>query len=77
MQYQRIKNRIKISVEKLRLNIVLEKLQQYILVDFITNFLILKGYDSILVVYNKFLKILHFIAIIENNNREISKVVYE
>ena len=63
------------SVGKLRLNTVLEKLQQYILVDFITNLLVLKSYNSILVVYNKFLKILYFIATTENNNREISKVV--
>ena len=33
--------------------------------DFIIKLLVLKDYDSILVVYNRFLKILHFVAITE------------
>ena len=52
-------------VGKLRLNIMLEKLQQHILVEFVTKLLVLKDYNSILIIYNRFLKILHFIAIIE------------
>ncbi len=50
---------------KLKPNIVPEKPQQQISVDFIIKLLVLKDYDSILVVYNRFLKILHFVAITE------------
>jgi len=54
-------------VEKLRLNAVSEKPWQYIyiLVDFIIKLSVLRDYDWILVVYNRFSKILYFIAIIE------------
>jgi len=34
-------------------------------VDFITKLLVLKGYDSILVVYDRFLKMPHFVTMIE------------
>ena len=61
-----VKNRAKISVGKLRLNTVLEQPWQYILIDFITKLLVLRGYnDSILVVCDKFLKILHLIMTTE------------
>ena len=46
---------------KWRLNTVPKRQQQYILVDSITKLLVLRGYDSILVVCNRFSKILHFI----------------
>ena len=49
---------------KLRLNAVLEKLWQHILIDFIMKSPVLRGYDSILIVYNKFL-ISHFITMTE------------
>ena len=49
-------------VEKLKLNAVLERLWKYISVDFITKLPISRGYDSILVVCNRFSKMLHFIA---------------
>ncbi len=52
-------------VRKLKLNTVPEKLWQYILVDFITKLLVSRGHDSILVVYNRFSKMSHFIAITE------------
>ena len=65
-QCQRMKNRAEILVKKLRPNIVLERLQQYILVDFIIKLLVLRGYDLILVVCDRFLKILYFIIITEN-----------
>ena len=61
-----MKNRAEILVKKLRPNIVLERLQQYILVDFIIKLLVLRGYDLILVVCDRFLKILYFIIITEN-----------
>ena len=50
---------------KLRLNTVPEKLWQYISVDFITKLLISRGYNSILVVCDRFLKMLHFIVMTE------------
>jgi len=37
----------------------------YILVDFITKLLVLRDHDSILEVYNRFLKTLYFIVMIE------------
>ena len=52
-------------VGKLRLNKVLEKLWQHISVDFITKLPVSKGYDSILVVCNRFSKISHFMVITE------------
>ena len=64
-QYQRMKNKAEMLAEKLRPNEVPKKLQQYISVDFIMKLLVSKGYDSILVVYNKFSKISHFVAITE------------
>ena len=64
-QYQKIKNRTKIPVGKLRLNVVLEQLWQYILVDFIIKLLVLRGYNLILVICDRFLKMLHFIMTIE------------
>jgi len=52
-------------VEKLRPNTVLKRLWQHISVDLIMKLPISKGYDSILVVCNRFLKMLYFIAMIE------------
>ena len=69
-QCQRIKNRVEMPVGKLRPNKVLEKPWQHILVDFITKLLISKGYDSILVICNRFLKMLHFVAITEKTMAE-------
>jgi len=57
-----MKNRVKMSVEKLRPNVVPEK---HILVDFITKLMISRDYNSILVVYDRFLKISHFIVTTE------------
>ena len=53
------------SAGKLRPNKVPERPQQYILVDFITKLLVSKGYDSILVVYDRFSKMSHFVVTIE------------
>ena len=47
---------------KLRLNTVLEKLYLYMSLDFITKLPISRGYNSILVVCDRFLKMLHFIV---------------
>ena len=64
-QYQRMKNRVEILVGKLRPNKVPERSWQYILVDFITKLLVFKGYDLILVICDRFLKISHFVVITE------------
>jgi len=56
--------------EKLRPNKVPERLWQYILVDFIMKLLVSKGYNSILVVRDRFLKISHFVATIEKITAE-------
>ncbi len=61
-----VKNRAKIPVGKLRLNTVLEQPWQYILIHFIIKLLVLRGYNnSILVVCDKFLKMLHLIMTTE------------
>jgi len=49
---------------KLRPNTVPEKLWKYISVDFIAKLLVLRDYNSILVVCNQFSKILYFIVTI-------------
>ena len=46
-------------------NIILEKSWSYISADFITKLLLAQGYNVILVVYNQFSKMAHFIATIE------------
>ena len=60
-----MKNRAEMPAEKLRPNEVPERLWQYILVDFITKLLVSKGYDSILVVCDRFSKMSHFVATTE------------
>ena len=69
-QCQRIKNRAEIPVGKLKINLVPEKSQQYILVDFIMKLPVSSDYDSILVVCDRFLKILHFVAMTEKITAE-------
>jgi len=65
-----MKNRAEMLAGKLRPNEVPEKLWQYILVDFITKLPVSKGHDSILVVYDRFLKISHFVATTEKTMAE-------
>ena len=65
-----MKNRAEMPAGKLRSNQVPERLWQYILVDFITKLPVLKGHDSILVVYNRFLKISHFVATTKKTTAE-------
>ena len=64
-QCQRMKNRGKKPVGKLRPNKILEKLWQHILVDFITKLPVSKGHDSILVVCDRFSKMSHFVTMTE------------
>ena len=50
---------------KLRPNKVPERPWQYISVDFITKLPVSKGYDSILIVCDRFLKMSHFVVTTE------------
>jgi len=73
-----MKNRAKIPVGKLRLNAVLEQPWQYILVDFNIKLLVLRGYNSILVVCDRFFENVAFhYDNRKNNSRRVSKVVQE
>ena len=60
-----MKNKAEMPAGKLRPNKVLERLWQHILVDFITKLPVLKDYDSLLVVCNRFLKMSHFVVTTE------------
>ena len=65
-----MKNRAEMPVEKLRLNQIPERLWQHISVDFITKLLVSKDHDLILVVCDKFSKMLHFVATTEKTTVE-------
>ena len=69
-QCQRMKNRAEMLAGKLRPNKVPERPWQHISVDFITKLPVSKGHDSILVVCNRFLKMSHFVAMIEKTMAE-------
>jgi len=60
-----MKNRAEMPVGKLRPNKIPEIPWQHISVDFIMKLPVSKGYDSILVVCNSFLKMSHFVVMIE------------
>ena len=51
-------------------NVVLEKLQTYVIADFITKLLLVQEYDSILVVYDRLTKIVHFMSTMEKTLAE-------
>ena len=63
--YQRIKNRTKVPIGKLKLSEVLEKSWTHLTVDFITKLLLVARKDVILVVYDKLSKITYFMATIK------------
>jgi len=67
---QRYKNWSKVPAEKLIPNAIPEKPWSHILADFITKRPLAQGYDAILVVYDHFSKIAHFIAITEKTSAE-------
>jgi len=60
-----MKNRTKVPVGKLKLSEILEKPWTYLTVDFITKLLLVARKDKNLVVYNRLLKMTHFVATIE------------
>ena len=69
-QCQRMKNRAEMPAGKLRPNEVPERPWQHISVDFITKLPVSKGYDSILVVCDRFSKMSYFVATTEKTMAE-------
>ena len=62
---QRMKNRIKAIIEKLKLSKVLEKLRTHLMVDFITKLLLIARKDIIIMVCNRLSRITYFVATTE------------
>ncbi len=67
---QRMKNRTEVPAGKLKLSEVLEKLWTHLIVDFITKLLVIAGKDAILIVYDRFSKMTHFVATTEGTSAE-------
>ena len=67
---QRIKNRMEVTIGKLKLSKVLEKVWTHLLVDFITKLLVVVEKNVILVVCDKLTKMTHFIATTEEMSAE-------
>jgi len=67
---QRYKNRSKVPAGKLMPNAIPEKPWSHISADFITKLPLAQGYDTILVVYDHFSKMAHFIATMEKTSAE-------
>jgi len=67
---QRYKNRSEAPAGKLMPNAILEKPWSHISADFITKLSLAQGYDAILVVYDRFSKMAHFIATTEKTSAE-------
>jgi len=68
--YQRMKNRMKMPVGKLKLSEVSEKLWTHLIVDFIMKLLVVAGKNAILVVYNRMSKMTYFVATTEGTSVE-------
>ena len=56
------KNKIEVLVGKLMTNKILEKPWTHLIVDLITKLLLVASKNTILVVYNKLSKMMHFVA---------------
>ena len=67
---QRYKNRSEAPAGKLMPNAIPEKPWSHISADFITKLPLAQGYDAILVVYDRFSKMVHFIATMEKTSAE-------
>ena len=63
--YQRIKNRMEVLIEKLKLSEASEKLWTYLIVDFITKLPLVAEKDAILVVCKRLSKMTYFVATTE------------
>ena len=67
---QRHKNRSEVPEEKLMPNVIPEKPWSHILADFITKLPLAQGYDTVLVVCDRFSKMAYFIATTEKTSAE-------
>jgi len=67
---QRNKNHTEQPASKLMPNSIPEKPRTHISADFITKLPLAQGYDSILVVVDRLMKIVHFIPTIEKMSAE-------
>jgi len=74
--YQRNKNRTELPVEKLMPNKAPDKPWAHITADFIVKLPLSRGYDSILVVYNRLTKMAHFIPTTEKMSAEGLAVLF-
>jgi len=67
---QRYKNRSEAPAGKLMPNAILEKPWSHISADFITKLPLAQGYDAILVVYDRFSKMVYFVTTTEKTSAE-------
>ena len=67
---QRHKNRSEVPAGKLMPNVIPEKPWSHILADFITKLPLAQGYNTVLVVCDRFSKMAHFIATMEKTSVE-------
>ena len=65
-----MKNRTEELAEKLKLSEVPQKTWTYLTVDFIMKLPVVAGKDTILVVYNRLSKMMHFVAMTEGTSVE-------
>ena len=65
-----MKNRMEISVGKLKLSEVPEKPWMHLMVDFITKLLLVAKKDTILVMCDRLSKMTHFVATTEGTSAE-------
>ena len=68
--YQCNKNGMQLPAEKLMPNLIPKKAWTHISTDFITKLPLAQGYNSILVVVDRFTKMAHFISTIERTSAE-------
>ena len=68
--YQCNKNQTQLLTRKLILNLVPEKAQTHISADFITKLPLAQGYNAILVVVDRFTKMVYFVPTIERTSIE-------
>ena len=67
---QRMKNKMEVLAEKLKLSEILEKPWTYLMVDFIMKLPVVAGKDVILVICDRLSKIMHFVATAEGMSTE-------
>ena len=68
--YQHNKNQTQLPIGKVMPNLILEKVWIYISVNFITKLPLVQGYNSILVVVDKFIKMVHFVPTTKRTSAE-------